>query len=404
MEDYERLSAKLRKFKPSLTLHLKRQALERQALGLPVYDFGLGETRGELSPQDKAAGIRAFEDGRTMYGDPGGIPELRQAVLSWLGLEKVYSAENVVVTAGAKQALFNLFHAVLNPADAVLLDAAPWVSYQPMIAATYGFPILVLPLERGAAGRLKVTPGDLRRNLRLRPHARMFLLNNPVNPTGQSYTAEETAALLQVCVEHKVFFVLDRLYWKIYFDGARFPEPPLDAESLRWLVQVDGMSKNFRRTGGLRVGWSVAPLDIARAMTNLQSHYTAGPAVPTQHVALDALTRPYDISMLSELEGHRDLLREHAAGMPNVEVWDTPATFYSFWDVRGCVGKRTPKGLVLENSDDVASYLLGEGGVVTAAGSMFMQEGYLRLSFSTTADQIVDGMRAAREVLGRLSG
>lgn len=402
MQDHERLSAKLSKFKPSLTLHLKRLAQERAAQGLPVYDFGLGETRGHLSTEAREAGKRAFEEEHTMYGDPGGIPELRQAVLRWLKLEEHYAAENVVVTAGAKQALFNLFHAILNPADAVLLDAAPWVSYQPMITATYGFPILVLPIEKGEAGRLKCTPGDLKRNLRMRPHAKMFLLNNPVNPTGQSYTAEETAELLRVCVEHKIYFVLDRLYWKIYYDGARFPEPPLDAESRKWLVQVDGMSKNFRRAGGLRVGWCVAPTDLARAMTNLQSHYTAGPAVPTQRVALDALTRPYDDSLVSELAGNRDALREHAANLPRVKVWDTPATFYSFWDVRGCLGAKTPKGEVLKDTDAVASYLLTEAGVVTASGSMFMQEGYLRVSFSTTREQVVEGMKAAREALAKL--
>lgn len=401
MQDSERLSAKLSKFKPSLTLLLKRLAEMRRASGLPVYDFGLGETRGSLDPHVREAGRRAFEEEHTMYGDPAGIPELRAAALRWLGLEKEYDLENVVVTAGAKQALFNLFLAVLNPSDAVLLDSAPWVSYQPLITSAYGFPVMVLPLAEDRS-RLKITPQDLKRNLRVRPHAKMFLLNNPVNPTGQAYSGEEVEELLRVCVEHRIYFVLDRLYWKIYFDGARFPEPRVDAETKPWLVQIDGMSKNFRRTGGLRIGWSVGPADLSHAMANLQSHYTAGPAVPTQRVALDALLRPYDGSMVRELERHRNLLLRCAKGMPRTAIWETPATFYSFWDVRACYGAKTPGGKSLQTSDDVAAYLLEEAGVVTAPGSAFMQDGFLRLSFSTTADQIEGGMAAARKALEAL--
>ena len=114
--------------------------------------------------------------------------------------------------------------------DAVLLEAAPWVSYQPLAVAAYGFPVMVLP-GSDEASRLKVTPDDLLRNLKARPHAKMFLLNNPVNPTSQLYSAEEVDALLRVCVQHEIFFVLDRLYWKLVFDGASYPDPVVDEET-----------------------------------------------------------------------------------------------------------------------------------------------------------------------------
>lgn len=401
MLDHERISAKLAKFRPSLTLELKRLVHERRKQGLPVYDFGLGETRGELAPAIREAGERAFRDGKTMYGDPGGIPELREAVLRWMGLEDEYGIENVVITVGAKQSLFNVFLTVCNPADAVLFDAAPWVSYQPLAVAAYAFPVMVLPAA-GDANWLKVTPGDLLRNLRVRPHAKLFLLNNPCNPTAQLYTADEVQALLQVCVEHRVYFVLDRLYWKLVFDGHRYPEPRLDTETKRWVIQVDGMAKNFRRTGGLRIGWSVAPADVAQAMRNLQSHYTSGPAVPTQYAAMAAISQPYDAEMVNDLRCKRDLLHREAKDLPHVTVWPTPATFYSFWDVRNCFGKRTPDGTVLANSDDVMTYLVRSAGVVTASGLGFMQDGYLRLSFATPDDEIVAGMRAANAALRNL--
>lgn len=402
MLDHERISAKLTKFRPSLTLELKRLVAERVKTGLPVYDFGLGETKGELAAPIREAGARAFQEGKTQYGDPAGIPELREAVLEWLDLEDHYGIENVVITVGAKQSLFNVFLAVCNPADAVLFDAAPWVSYQPLAVAAYAFPVMVLP-RAGDANWLKVTPDDLRRNLRVRPHAKLFLLNNPCNPTAQLYSAEEVEALLAVCVEHKVYFVLDRLYWKITFDGNGYPEPRLDAETKPWVIQVDGIAKNFRRTGGIRIGWSVAPADVAKAMANLQSHYTSGPAVPTQYAATAAIAEPYDDEMLNDLRGKRDLLLKEADGMPLVKVWPTPATFYSYWDVKQCFGKRTPGGQLLRSSDDVMAYLVSEGGVVTASGTGFMQDGYLRLSFATPDEEIVAGMRSAKKALSVLT-
>ncbi len=401
MNESERISTKLSKFRPSLTLELKRLAGERTKLGLPVFDFGLGETKGELSDHIREAGERAYREGYTMYGDPAGLPELRQAVIEWLGQADHYDADNVVIATGAKSSLFNIFLAVCNPADTVLFDAAPWVSYQPLAIAAYASPIMVLPRARDANYK-KVTPADLKRNLRMRPHAKLFLLNNPVNPTGQLYNSAEVDALLEVCVEHRIYFVLDRLYWRLVFDGQEYPEPRLDRETKPWLIQVDGLSKNFRRTGGLRIGWSVAASDVTQAMVNLQSHYTAGPAVPTQYSALAAIDRAYDPELRSDLERKRDLLMNEAKKVPLVKVWPTPASFYSFWDVRQALGKRAPDGLLMETSDEVAEYLVRAAGVVTLSGVAFMQDGYLRLSFATPDEQIVDGIRAAAEAMSRL--
>lgn len=401
MHEHERVSTKLSKFRPSLTLELKRLAQEREASGLPVYDFGLGETKGDLAPHIREAGERAYREGLTMYGDPAGLAPLREAVLDWLDLGAHYDSDNVVVTAGAKQSLFNIFLAVCNPADVVLFDAAPWVSYQPLAIAAYASPIMVLP-KAGLRNRIKVRPEDLERNLKMRPHAKLFLLNNPVNPTGQLYSAEEVENLLALCVRHRVYFVLDRLYWRLVFDGADYPEPRIDHETRPWLIQVDGLSKNFRRTGGLRVGWSVAPEDVSRAMVNLQSHYTSGPAVPTQYSALAAINEAYDPELKSDLQRKRDLLLTEATALPHVDVWPTPASFYSFWDVRGAFGKRTPDGGRLKSSDDVAEYLVRSAGVVTLSGNAFMQEGFLRLSFATPDEHIVAGVRAAAQALGRL--
>ncbi|MCZ7645225.1 MAG: aminotransferase class I/II-fold pyridoxal phosphate-dependent enzyme [Planctomycetota bacterium] len=222
MQPHERISAKMGKFRPSLTLALKRLAENRRGRNLPVYDFGLGETKGELDEEIRKAGEGAFHEQLTMYTDPAGLPELRQAVLKWLNLEAHYSIDNVIVSSGAKQSLFNIFLSLCNPADCVLFDSAPWVSYQPLATAAYAFPVQVLPLVRREED-LKVTPEDLLRNLRMRPHAKFFLLNNPCNPTAQLYDQAELDALVELCVEYRIFFVYDRLYWRLVFDGREFP-------------------------------------------------------------------------------------------------------------------------------------------------------------------------------------
>ena len=395
-----RISTKLAKFRPSLTLALKTLVQDRSSKGLPVYDFGLGETKGHLDDAIRAAGEAAFRDEETMYADPGGLPELRAAVLRWLGLENHYGPENVVITNGAKQALLNTFIAIANPADVLLFDAAPWVSYQPLAVMAYATPIMVLP---SSSERLLIRPEDLQRNIRMRPHARLFLLNNPVNPTGQLYDAETVAELALVCAENEVFFVLDRLYWKIVFDGVSFPEPPLDEEVLPWIVQIDGMSKNFRRAGGLRIGWSIAPTDLSEAMINLQSHYTSGPSVPSQRAALAALESPYDATLVTDLQRKRDLVLKHSQDIPLVKVWETPGAFYSFWDIRDALGKSTPAGWTLLDADDVAAYLCESAGVITSSGTGFMQDGYLRLAFDIPDEEIVAGMNAARQAIAQLS-
>lgn len=398
-----RNSAKLAKIRTSLTLQLKEIASSRESQGLPVYDFGLGETKGDLAEHLRAAGEDAFRNQDTMYADPAGLPELRDAVLNWLGQAGSYRRENVIITAGAKPSIFNVFLAVCNPGDVMLMEGAPWVSYAPLAYCTYTTPIMVLPLEKKEKNFLKVTPEDLLRNIKLRPHARLFLLNSPCNPTGQLYSAQEIDTLLNICVEHEMYFVIDRLYWRIVFDGESYPEPRIDDKTKDWLVQIDGLSKNFRRTGGLRMGWTVGPADLIKQCISLQSHYTSGPAVPMQRVAQAAITADYDDEMVRDLEQKRNLLQEGARDIPHVNIFPTPAAFYSFWDVRDAIGMKTPQGELLASSDDVASYLMNSEGVITASGTGFFQDGYLRLSFHNSEEVITQGMAAARRAFEALS-
>ncbi len=397
-----RISPKVEAFPPSLTLALKALVAERRAAGLPVFDFGLGETRGALRPSIADGAIEAYREGWTVYGDPAGLPELRSAILPWLGVEERYGSECVVVSTGAKQALMNVFLTLLDPGDVALLDCAPWVSYQPLALAASARPVCVTPAA-GSANRLKVDAADLTRAVEAEPRARLFLINSPCNPTGQVYQPGELNALLRACARHEIYLVLDRLYWRLMYDGADFPEPEIDDQTRPWLIQLDGLSKNFRRTGGMRIGWTVAPEDVTRGMVNLQSHYTSGPSMPAQYGALAALSEPYDHEMRDQLEGKRDLMIERGAALPHVELWPIPGAFYSFWDVRGCFGRVTPGGDNVGTSDDVARYLLDAAGVVTASGSGFEQDGFLRVTFTAPDEELTAGLEEAARVLSDLS-
>lgn len=401
MSDTERISTKLDRFQPSLTLRLKDSANRRRARGLPLFDLGLGETKGDLAVRIRDAAKSAYDQGRTMYEDPAGIVELRRRILGWLDVESHYGIENVVVTTGAKQSLLNVFLAVCDPGDTVLMEAAPWVSYQPLVLAANARPRAVVA-GRGEANFFKVGADDLERAIDSHDRVKVFLLNSPVNPTSQVYSAEEFAALMEVCVRRGVFLLLDRLYWRIIYDGKSYPEPELSSQNLKWLIQVDGISKNFRRTGGMRIGWSVGPTDVSKAMINLQSHCTSGPSVPSQWGALAAISGDYDFELRDELEGQRNRIYAARERLAPVKVWDSAGAFYSFWDVRACFGKRTPADETLETSIAVAEYLLEHAGVVTAPGSAFLQEGFLRLSFAMLPGEIDAALDAAVGAFGEL--
>lgn len=397
-----RLSNKMESLSESRCLVAKRKVLERKARGLPVYDYGLGEARGAVPALLKRAAVKSIEDEHTGYIEAGGLPELRSAVVEWLGLEDHYCADNVLISVGAKQALFNIFLAVCDPGDAVLLDSTHWVSYAPMIHACSSTPISLSP-EAGAANYLKISPKDVEQALALNSNVRALLINSPNNPTGQVYSQEEIDAFVDICSSHKIFLILDRIYWKTLFISGDYPEPVITPENKPWIIQVDAISKSWRSLGGLRVGWTVGPEDLTDVMVKMQSHLTSGTATPGQYAALAGIQAPYDPEMQTDLTNKKELFYNLACELPLVTPFPTQGGFYSFWDIHNVFGKKTTDGTVLHGSDDVCEYLINEAGVVTIPGTAFDIEGYLRTCFGVDTEQIEQGMVAAADALRKLS-
>lgn len=392
------LARKIQLFGTSRCLDAKRKVIERRRAGLAVYDFGLGEAKGGINGEFAEAGKQSLAAGRTEYVDPQGLLELRRQIISWLGVERNYGPQNVCVSVGAKQAIFNILLAICDPGDTVLYDAAPWVSYIPMTYCAGLIPQCVSP-KYPEANYLKISSSDLERAINRHRNARIFLLNSPCNPSGQIYSAGELNELIEVCIRNRIFFALDRLYWKTVFDGYSFPEPVINEVSEPWIIQIDGLSKNWRSLGGLRVGWSVGSEDLTRAATNIQSHITSGTATVGQYVALEALTKEYDWEMRDDLQEKRDLMFSVANDIPGLKAFPTAAAFYSFWDVRAYFGSHAPNGKLIAGSDDLAEYLLNSAGVVVLPGTAFKQEGYLRLCFHTAKSEIQEGMLAVRAAI-----
>lgn len=391
------ISARLRNLRSSSTLKLRQLVSELRGEGRRIYDFGLGETFLDLPEDLRKAGADAFWTGATRYVATEGIAELREAVLRYKGLEKHYQPNNVVVTTGAKQSLFNCMLAVADPGETVLLEPAPWVSYLPMchLLGIHAVPVLASP-----ANHLKMTPDDIRRELARHDRARALLVNSPVNPTAQLYSASELEEIIRLCCEKEIYLILDMLYWRIVYDGMQYPNLPITEETRQWLLLVDGISKNFPGCGGLRIGFTVAPDEVSAVMASAQSHVTSNASVPAQKAALAAMQKVYDDSLVRALEHNRAILLEEAAAIPGVKLWPIPASFYSFWDIVGLIGRH--RNCEIRNSVDVAEYLLREAGVVVAPGSMFEQEGYLRLSFSRPPDEVREGIRAVKQALENL--
>ena len=396
-----RISRKVQKVGSSKCLGAKLTVKERREKGLKVYDFGLGEAKGITPDFILQAGTSAFLGNHTGYPDAAGILELRQEVLRWLELENTYRKENVTISVGAKQAILNVILAVCDSGDVAFFDTAPWVSYRPMSICSGVTPVCIQP-SKGKANNLKITAEDLKRELQIHPHAKMLLINSPCNPTGQIYTTKELDELAEVCAENKLFFVLDRIYWKSVFDGKDFPTPTITEKTRPWLIQVDAISKSWRSVGGLRVGWCVAPKDVSTAMQGIQSHITSGTASVSQYAALAALREEYVLEMRNSLQSNLNLLREALPKIPLIEALPTEGGFYSFWDVTQTFGKKTPAGDIIENSDDFTQYLVESEGVVVLSGSAFLQNGYVRICFHVPEKELLEGLEAISRAVAAL--
>ncbi len=383
------ISERVGALEPSATMAMAAKAKELKASGKTVYDFSLGEPDFTTPEHICQAAIAAMRAGHTHYTAASGIPELRAAIAKAYearhGLH--YTAAQVVVSNGAKHSLHNVFTALCNPGDEVIIPAPYWVSYAELVKLTGAVPVIV---ETDEANDFKLTPAQLRAAITSK--STMLLVCSPSNPTGSMYTPEELGQLADVVIERGLSVVSDEIYERLVYGDHRFASfatvrPGMQERT----VLVNGASKTYAMTGW-RVGWTLSPSNVAAAMADLQSQETSNASSISQYAALAAVTGPQKCvdDMLGEFAKRREYVRGRIAKIPGLSCTNMAGAFYAFININEHLG-RTYSGTRVDNSTSWCLALLEQQNVATVMGSAFGAEGYVRVSFATSMDTLSAG-------------
>ncbi|MBX8534483.1 aspartate transaminase [Pseudomonas cichorii] len=386
-----RIAARVQRIKPSPSSAASDRANELRRQGKSIINLVVGEPDFDTPQHIRDAASVAIERGETRYTANVGTLELRQAIAAKLARENSldYPASQIVVTSGAKSAIFNAFAATLGPGDEVLIPAPYWVSYPDMVLACEGEPVtLACPEENG----FKLTAEQLRGAITER--TRWLLLNSPSNPTGASYSAQELRALADVLLEFPdVLLMTDDIYEHIRFDGANNAHILCVEPALRDRVLViNGVSKTYAMTGW-RIGYAAGPADVINAMATLQSQSTSNASSVSQAAAVAALNG--DQSFVKEsvkvYQQRRDRCLELINAIDGLSCLKPDGAFYLYVNCGALIGKRTPDGKLLETDTDVVMYLLESQGVAVVAGTAYGLAPFFRMSIATAQETLEQG-------------
>ncbi len=380
------ISRIIQALEPSATLAMAAKAKELKAAGKTIFDLSVGEPDFPTPAHICRAAEEAMRAGHTKYTIASGIPELKKAVAEQYRARHglTYAPGQVVVANGAKHALHNAFTVLLDPGDEVILPAPYWVSYAELVKLTGAVPVIVPTRQEDD---FKLTAEQFRRATTAK--TRLLLLCSPSNPTGSMYSPEELGALADVVLEKNLLVVADEIYERLIYGGHRFASFATVRPGLQQrTVLVNGVSKTYSMTGW-RIGWTLAPPEVSAAMADLQSQETSNPCSVSQYAALAALNGPQDCvdRMLAEFAKRREFVRGRLAAIPGVSCAEIAGAFYAFVNIGAHLGRRYD-GKQIDTSSQWCLELLAREGVATVMGSAFGAEGYARLSFATSMENL----------------
>ena len=388
-----RISARLQKVKPSPSSAAQDRANQLRREGKDIVNLVVGEPDFDTPEHIRRAACEAIERGETRYTMSAGTPALRQAICDKLLRENglSYLPRDIIVTCGAKHAIFNVLSVTLSPGDEVIIPAPYWVSYPDMTLACDGTPITVVCHEENG---FRLTASAL--ETAITPRTRWLLLNSPNNPTGAAYTAQDLHALTDVLTRHpQVMVMTDDIYEHIRFDDQVQPhiltiEPRLRDRT----VVVNGVSKTYAMTGW-RIGYAAGPTDIISAMETLQSQSTSNASSVSQAAALAALQGDHTFltGFVATYRERRDKALSLINAIPGLHCRTPGGAFYLFVNCAGLIGQKTPDGQLLQTDVDVVLYLLNSVGVAMIPGSAYGVGPYFRMSIATGIDVIEEGCR-----------
>ncbi|UPG71971.1 pyridoxal phosphate-dependent aminotransferase [Roseomonas gilardii subsp. gilardii] len=381
---------------PSQTIVVTQKARALKAAGRDVISLSVGEPDFETPQNIKDAAIRAIQDGDTRYTDVAGTMALRKAVAAKFERDNglTYKPEEIVVSTGGKQVIFNAMLATIDEGDEAIVPAPCWVSYPDIIALAGGKPVIV---PAGQNQGFKITPEQL--EAVITPKTKWLILNNPSNPTGAAYSEAELKALAEVLLRHpQVWIFTDDIYEKLVYGDFVFKtiaqvEPRLKDRT----VTMNGCSKGYAMTGW-RIGFAGAPLALIKAMDKLQGQSTSNTSSISQAAAVEALNGPQESveTMRQAFERRRDLVVRLLNQAPGIRCATPDGAFYVFPDIAGCIGKTTASGKKIGTDEDFVTALLEDEGVAAVHGSAFMFPGHFRVSYATSDAVLEDACNRIR--------
>lgn len=393
------LSDRILELNESQTLAMAQRSRELANKGIDVINLSLGEPDFATPDHIKEAAKLAIDQNFSYYTPVAGYLELRQAIAAKLKRDNSldYAADQIVVSTGAKQSIINILMSILNSGDEVLLPTPYWVSYESMIQLSEGKSVRI---PTTVESDFKISPAQLEAAINTRTKA--FLFSSPCNPTGSVYTREELEALATVFRKYpQILVISDEIYEFIQFDQKHVSIASLEGMKDRTVV-VNGLSKGFAMTGW-RLGYIAAPKQIADACVKLQGQFTSATSSITQRAAIAALTGDLSptFAMNTAFKKRRDLVLSGLKAIPGLEPNEPQGAFYFFPKVSSFFGKKSGD-FVVNNADDLATYLLEEAHVAVVTGEAFGNADYIRLSYATSEDKLTKALERMKAALLKL--
>ncbi|MDD5655062.1 MAG: pyridoxal phosphate-dependent aminotransferase [Candidatus Omnitrophica bacterium] len=395
-----KLAKRVTSINPSPTLAITAKANRMRAEGINIIGFGAGEPDFDTPVNIKEAARQAIDKGFTKYTPTTGTKEIKEAVCKKLkndnGLD--YSPSDIIVSCGAKHSIFNILMALCDDNDEVLIPSPYWVSYPEMVKMAGGKPVI---LKTTAENNFKVSPEQLKSALN--PRTKIFILNSPSNPTGMIYTKEELLAIAKILLENKIWCISDEIYEKIVYDDCRhYSIASLEPGMKPLTITVNGVSKAYSMTGW-RIGYMAGPQQLIQAMSNLQDHSTSNPASISQKAALEALEGPQEDlkKMLKSFTERRDYIVEKLNSIPLVSCLKPQGAFYVFPNISEVL-KKEFNGKKIGDSLAFTDILLTEAKVAVVPGAVFGDDNFIRLSYATSMENIVEGLNRIEQFIKKL--
>jgi aspartate aminotransferase len=381
---------------PSATLAAGAKAKQMKAEGIHVHDFSLGEPDFKTPEHICQAALKAMQEGQTHYTAASGTPELRKAVVEYykkVGLN--VSVEQVIISNGAKHSIHNALASMVGPGDEVIIPTPYWVSYSDLVEMT-GATYKLVPTNHES--NFKMTPAQLK--AAITPRSRLLMLNSPSNPTGTVYTRAELEAIADVVLGSNLNVLSDEIYEKlVYGDAKATCFATLRSGLPERTITISGVSKSYAMTGW-RIGWSVGPNNVIKAMGNVQSQQTSSPSSISQAAAVAALNGEQECveKMRREFEARRDLVCKRLTAMPGVICPIPGGAFYAFFNVSSHFG-RTLAGKKVTDSATFCQVALESAHVNLVQGSAFGAEGYVRMSYANSREELTAGLDRLQQLL-----